>query len=697
MGDEETQERRLSAIMFTDMVSYSALTQENEELAVELLEEHRVILRSIFEKHHGKEIEIVGDAFFVEFTSALEAVQCAIAIQKALFERCQETSKDRWIRVRIGVHVGDVIHRDKQVIGDCVNIAARMEPLAEPGGICLSEDVARQIYNKIELPLKNLGKGELKNIRLPMTVFKVVLPWETASHTYIPSKSILHQKKNIWLIIPIVALFVLILYFTKLSLNNPFNDSGTRSEQWSINRLAVLPFNNYSPNADDEYISDGFTEEIITVLSKIENLQVIARTSVMKFKNQEISVNEIADDLNVGIVLEGSVRKEKDRIRVTAQLIDAHTEEHLWAETYDDKYDHIFDLQNDIAFKVAHALEITLQDMEKNRIETKSTDNIEAYDLYLKGRYYWNTRLPENLMLGMECFHQAINADPDFALSYAGLADTYHLLASYGLLEPKIGFTRAKAAAKRAIQIDENLAEAYNSLAAINLLYDWNWKEAEEVFIKSLNINPNYIQTYSWYALYLSVNRRFDEAKSQLNKALELDPLSAISRTDLGQVYYHAGEYLRAIKEYQISLSLDSNYVYTYAYLGQTYAIQGMLNEAEASFSRAVELTGSKDPATLAGLAYVYAIQNKTGEATAILTQLKNLGDGFYVHPTYLAIIYLALGNREETLDWLERGYQDRSEWMIFLQVEHMLDPLRGEERFMDLVKKMNFKITENI
>jgi TolB-like protein/class 3 adenylate cyclase/cytochrome c-type biogenesis protein CcmH/NrfG len=691
MGDETSQERRLSAIMFTDMVGYSELTQENEKLAVELLEEHRVILRSIFEKYQGQEIEIVGDAFFIEFTSALDAVQCAIAIQKELYGRYQRTTKDRWIRVRIGVHVGDVIHKDKQVIGDCVNIAARMEPLAQPGGICLSEDVARQIYNKIELPLKSLGKGELKNIRLPVKIYKVVLPWEKASISHLLSNSIIKRKKNLSVIVTVVILIILIVIFSNQLLNNSFNNSGIITEKWSTNRLAVLPFNNYSPNADDEYISDGFTEEIITVLSKIENLQVIARTSVMKFKNRMTDINEVAQDLNVGIVLEGSVRKEKDRIRVTAQLIEAHSQEHLWAETYDEKYDHIFDLQDDIAYKVARALEITLKEMEKSQIGKKSTENIEAYDLYLKGRYYWNTRLPGNLMLGMECFFKAIDMDPGFALSYAGIADSYHLLASYGLLEPKIGFPRAKDAAVKAIDIDDNLAEGYNSLAAINLLFDWNWDEAEKVFIKALNLNSNYVQTYSWYALNLSINKRFDEAISLLNKAIALDPLSAITRTDLGQVYYHHGDYNRAVEEYQKSLNLDSTYAYTYAYLGQTYAIQGQLNKAEKAFSYAIELTEGKDPATLAGLAYVFARKNDTSKATAIISQLNNIGNDLYIHPTYLAIIYLALGNREEALAWLERGYQEQSEWMIFLQVEHMLDPLRSEEGFVELVKKMNF------
>jgi TolB-like protein/Tfp pilus assembly protein PilF len=457
------------------------------------------------------------------------------------------------------------------------------------------------------------------------------------------------------------------------------------------NRLAVLPFDNYSPNSTDEYISYGFTEEIISVLSNIKDMQVIARTSVMKYKNIVTDINEVAQDLNVGLVLEGSVRKDQDRIRLTVQLIDSKSQNHLWYETYDEKYEQIFDLQNDIAFRVAESLEIKLKEMEIIGIKKKATKNIEAYNLYLRGRYYWNTRLPANLMAGMEYYHKAIGIDPNYALAYTGLADTYHLLASYGLRPPATSFERAKEAATHALKLDDKLAEAYNSLAAINLLYDWDWKAAEEGFVEALKLKPHYVQSYLWYALYLSVIKEFEKAKSQIYSALEIDPLSAIARTDLAQVYYHQGNYAQAITEYQKSIELDSTYVYTYAYLGQVYAVQGLLNEAEKAFSYAAQLTDHKDPATLAGLAYVYALQKKTNQSIAILSQLQTHQEDFYVHPMYIAIVYVAMEDFDEAMHWLEKGYDDRSEWMIFLQVEHMLDPLRGDERFIELVKKMDF------
>jgi len=692
MANDLGAERRLSAVMFTDMVGYSALTQKNESLAVELLEEHRIILRSLFGKYHGREIETIGDAFFVEFTSALEAVHCAIAIQEKLYTRRNEFPKERWISVRIGIHAGDVIHKEKQVLGDCVNIAARMEPLAEPGGICLSEDVARQIFNKIDLPLKNLGKSDLKNIHLPIKIYKVVLPWDKSSFFIQASKPILIQNKTKLVIVTIVILICITGYILIQSMNHFEGDFTPRSEKLRDYTLAVLPFTNISNDLEQEYFCDGMTEQMISNLARLPKLKVTSRTSVMTYKNTQKKIPQIGKELNVSYILEGSVRKFEDSIRVTAQLIVTEDDIHLWSGDFDREYEKLFDVQDDVSEAIATKIFSNLTSEEKNIIKTDRPRNTKTYELYFKGLSLWNTRLPQNLLIGLDYFQKAIELDPEFALTYAGIADSYHLLTSYGLIEPRIGFPRAKEAASKALELDENLAEATNSLAAINLLYDWDWKEAEKGFIKALKINPSYVQTYTWYALYLSSHKRFDEAKSKLYQAIELDPLSAMVQTDIAQVFYHEGNYEQAIKEYQKSLQLDSSYVYTYAYLGQSYAMHNMLDEAEKAFKYAVELTQKQDPATLAGLAYVYARQNKSELALTIVKRLENIGNGFYVHPMYLAIVYEALGDRENAIQKLQKGYEERSEWMIFLQVEHMLDPMRGDPRFENIVKKMNFE-----
>ena len=413
--------------------------------------------------------------------------------------------------------------------------------------------------------------------------------------------------------------------------------------------------------------------------------------SASNLKNTEKKIPQIGQELNVSYILEGSVRKFEGSIRVTAQLIATEDDFHIWIEDYDREYEKLFDVQDDVAEAIATSIFSNLTVEEKNVIKTDRPSNTKTLELYWRGLSFWNTRLPQNLLIGLDYFQKAVDLDPEFALAYAGLADSYHLLASYGLDRPMNSFPRAKEAAIHAIELDENLAEAINSLAAIKLLYDWIWKEAEKGFIKALKINPSYVQAYTWYALYLSSHRRFNEAKSKLYQAIEIDPLSAMVQTDLAQVFYHEGNYEQAIKEYQKSLKLDSTYVYTYAYLGQSYAMHNMLDEAEKAFKYAVQLTEKKDPATLAGLAYVYARQKRTEMAMKIVRQLENIGDGFYVHPVYLAIIYTALGEQSEAFYWLEKGYEERSEWMIFLQVEHMLDPLRNDERFINLVNRMNF------
>jgi TolB-like protein/Flp pilus assembly protein TadD len=473
---------------------------------------------------------------------------------------------------------------------------------------------------------------------------------------------------------------------------NQFGGGSTPgSEKLRDYTLAVLPFTNISNDPEQEYFCDGMTEQMISNLARLPKLKVTSRTSAMTYKNTEKKIPQIGQELNVSYILEGSVRKFEDSIRVTAQLIATEDDFHIWTEDYDREYEKLFDVQDDVAEAIATSIFSNLTVEEKNVIKTDRPSNTKTLELYWRGLSFWNTRLPQNLLIGLDYFQKAVDLDPEFALAYAGIADSYHLLASYGLDRPMNSFPRAKEAAIHAIELDENLAEAINSLAAIKLLYDWNWKEAEKGFIKALKINPSYVQAYTWYALYLSSHRRFNEAKSKLYQAIEIDPLSAMVQTDLAQVFYHEGNYEQAIKEYQKSLKLDSTYVYTYAYLGQSYAMHNMLDEAEKAFKYAVQLTEKKDPATLAGLAYVYARQKRTEMAMKIVRQLENIGDGFYVHPVYLAIIYTALGEQSEAFYWLEKGYEERSEWMIFLQVEHMLDPLRNDERFINLVNRMNF------
>lgn len=390
MSDVRAGERKLAAIMFTDIVGYAALTQSDEARALDVLERHNKLLRPIFPKHNGREIKTMGDAFLVEFDSALDGTQCAVEIQEFLHDY-NVSSRDDWkIKLRIGIHLGDVVHKSNDVLGDAVNIASRIQPLADPEGICISEQVYDQVHNKTTLSLERLEHSDLKNIRFATEVYKIILPWEK-------------DRKD--------------------------SPERTRLDK---RRIAVLPFDNISPNPNDAYFSDGMTEELISTISKIRGLQVIARTSVIRYKNANKGIDEIGRELEVGSVLEGSVRMSGDRLRVTTQLIDARTSNHVWSDSYDRRLDDVFAIQSDIAKRVADVLQVRLVKDEEKRVESKATESLDAYTLYMKAAQKMFDRTPAGIKDAIHLFELATEKDSRFALAYTGLAACYLVLLDYG-------------------------------------------------------------------------------------------------------------------------------------------------------------------------------------------------------------------------------------------------------------------------
>jgi adenylate cyclase len=394
--------------MFTDMVGYTALTQSNESLAIEILDRHNRLLRPFFPKFHGKEVKSIGDSFLVEFESALDALNCAIEIQSYLHDY-NFSSRESWkISLRIGIHLGDVIHRADDVLGDAVNIASRIEPMAEPECICISEQVYDQVRNKVSQSLVELGPKDLKNVSFPVTVYGVVMPWEK-------------------------------------------HGASAEGASLPVNRIAVLPFANISPDPQDEYFADGMTEELISTMSKVSGLKVIARTSVSGYKGGKKRIDEVARELGVSTVLEGSVRKAGDRLRITVQLINAQTSDHLWAESYDRELKDVFEIQSDIAKTVVNSLEVRLLSSEKKDIEKRPTGNLKAYQLYLRGRYYLNRETREDYSKALDLLKEAIRLDPEFALAYAGISDYYHGGAHYNWFSPEDAFPLMKEHAQKAL------------------------------------------------------------------------------------------------------------------------------------------------------------------------------------------------------------------------------------------------------
>ncbi|HEX6181662.1 MAG TPA: adenylate/guanylate cyclase domain-containing protein, partial [Chitinophagaceae bacterium] len=468
--------RRLSAIMFTDMVGYSALTQHNEQLALELLAEHRAILRPFFTKHEGREIETAGDSFFVEFNSAVEAAACAIEIQTALYERNMVQPAGRHILVRIGLHIGDVVYMDNHVHGDGVNIAARLEPLAKPGGICVSEDVARQIRNKVNYPVEPIGQEKLKNISIPLEIYCIALPWIIQDRQKPKAK----QSAGPWKKIALYT-FVVLIIGAALLLTIFLKNDGANAAVHSKLRMAVLPLKNISNNTQDEYFADGMTEELISSLSKIGGLNVIARTSTMKYKATNKDISQIGRELMVGTILEGSVRKFENKARITVQLIDVASQEHLWSMDYDRELKDIFKIQSEIAKSIASELKVRLIPSETQQLSKSNTDNTAAFQEYLAGKHFLNQRTQESIQKALIHFEEAIKADPQFALPYTSLAYAYTLIgaAGYGNFPRDIVEEKAKTAVMKALEIDSTLAEAHAALGYIKFRMDWDWTGAE--------------------------------------------------------------------------------------------------------------------------------------------------------------------------------------------------------------------------
>src|SRR3990172_1879345 len=445
-----TGERRLAAIMFTDMVGFTALTQRSEGNAINLLDEQKRLVRPLLAKHNGREVQVTGDGFLVEFASSLEAVRCAVEIQSSLRDLNANRPAEQQILVRIGIHLGDIIHRGPDIAGDAVNVASRIEPLAPPGGICITAQVHASVLNKMDIGFESLGIPALKNVATPIEIFKVTGFGEGESK---PAP----LKKG------------------------PPSD-----------RVAVLPFLNISPDQADEYFADGLTEELISAVSQITGLRVIARTSVMRYKGANKPIAEISRELNVGRILEGSVRKAGDKIRISVQFIETVNEEPRWSLKYDRELKDVFAIQSEIAKNVADALREHRLGGAPVSATGRSTGSTEAYLNYLRGRQFWNKRTEDSLKRAILFFEEAIRIDGGYAMAYTGLADCYAVLALLEFMAPNEAFPKAEQAVHRALALNPNLAEAHTSLGLVRFQYSWDWEGAEQELKKAIDINPNY-------------------------------------------------------------------------------------------------------------------------------------------------------------------------------------------------------------
>jgi TolB-like protein/Tfp pilus assembly protein PilF len=455
----------------------------------------------------------------------------------------------------------------------------------------------------------------------------------------------------------------------------------------------VLPFADLSPRGDHEYFSDGITEELINSLAQVEGLRVAARTSAFAFKNRQVDVREVGEKLGVATVLEGSVRKAGNRLRITAQLINVADGYHIWSKTYEREMEDVFGIQEEISRAIVESLKGKLAGAEDMAAIEQAVVEPAAYDLYLKGRYAWHRRTEEGIRSAISHFQQAAEMVPDYARAHAGLADAYAVLGFYDYLPPREAFPKAQAAAERALELDPSLAAPHSTLGYVALYYHWDWPRAEQEFQRSIELDPSYSTAHQWYANFLTAMGRFDEAEREMRRAQELDPLSLIASAALGWVFYFAGDYERALEQCRQTLELDADYAVALLWSGKALEEMNRVDEAIERYRRAITLTNNST-IYVAALARAQAIAGERGQAEELLRQIEARGQsGGYIPSYEIAKAYLALGEQEEALAWLEKAYDQRSHSMAFLKVDRDLTPLHANPRFRELLRKTGHRL----
>lgn len=484
-----------------------------------------------------------------------------------------------------------------------------------------------------------------------------------------------------------IALVAVVLFISLRRKTQPQNQSPP------IRSIAVLPLKNLTDNPANEYFSDGITESLITALSKIKGLKVISRGSVFRFKGRETDPREAGKVLGVEAVLEGSVRKDANSVRAVVRLVSVEDGHVLWTgDTYDHALGDIFALQDEIARSLARGLRVKLSSEGESALAHRYTGDIEAYELYLKGRFFWNKRTEEGLQKSVEYFELAIARDPKYALAYAGLSDSYALLNLYGSAQQKDAFPQAKAAAEKALAIDETLAEAHNALAYVKEQYEWDWAGAEREYKRAIELDPNYATAYQYYSEYLALLGRTEESVAHIKRAHELDPLSLIINTELGYPHFCARRWDEALGYYRKALEIDPDFHFAVFYVARCYVQKGEFDEAIAESRRAVALSGGS-ALTVAGLGYAYAAAGRKGEAREVLRDLTSRSGRRYVSSYLIATLYAGLGENDRALTWLEKAYEERDYLLVMLRIDARLDGLRTDPRFTDLLRRVGLQL----
>jgi TolB-like protein/Tfp pilus assembly protein PilF len=632
--------------MFTDMVGYTALGQRNETLSLALVDEQRKIIRPVFGRHGGREVKTIGDGFLVEFPNAVDAVRCAYDVQRAVREFNLSLESDKRIHLRIGIHVGEVVESRGDIAGDAVNVASRIEPLAEDGGVCLTRQVFDHVQNKVDLSFLTLGPKSLRNVTAPIEVYSMSMPWE--------------------------------------------HETAIR-EKLDKRRIAVLPLANMSPDPNDEYFADGMTEELIGTISQIRDLRVIARTSAMRYKGEKKSVAEIGKELEIGSLIEGSVRKAGDRLRITIQLLNTQTQEHIWSQNYDRELKDVFAVQSEIAERVADALEVKLLGSNNAPVQGSVSENVPAYLAYLKGRALLDRRSLEGYKEAKEQFEWAISQDPNYAPAYAGLAETWYVLGGREAEGVPIQLARKnmEECALKAISLDDRLPEAHVTLG-IKLQDEYDWKGAESEFKRAIELRQDYAHAHRYYAEYLMNLGLFSQAQTEIELAEGADPLSA--EVLMLAIYVHCclRQLDSALLKLEKATKLDPENPHLYEFWAFYNYRKGDYASAVDWLERRLSKSRSQYYYLSGALGSLYVNIGKRDKAMEIKNKLLAQPEDVIGRANNIAFICGYLGDPDECFEWATRAVEEKSLSLIDFRLDPELQYIRDDPRWMELLKKAN-------
>jgi adenylate cyclase len=659
--------RRLVAIMFTDIVGYTAMMGRDENLAIKTVTHHKKVLERLVPKFTGELIQFYGDGSLSIYSSATIALECAIAIQ-------QEFKQDIPVPLRIGIHIGELLIRDGDVFGDGVNLASRIESLGQSGTVMFSEDVFQKIRNNNDFKTQHLGSFEFKNVDKPMHVYAL------ANEGFpVPKAESITGKLKI----------------SAAENEAPAFDKGEKVEsadKLSGKSIAVLPFVNMSSDPEQEFFCEGISEEIINTIVQLPDLRVAGRTSSFSFKGKNEDLRLVGDTLGVNKILEGSVRKSGNRVRITAQLIEASTGYHLWSKRYDRELDDIFKIQDEISAEIASQLKITFADAKPIPKPREQTKNIDAYQLYNKGRSLFYQR-GIALFEAIECFQEALEIDSSYALAYAGLADTYVMLTFHGYMAPDECWAKAIPAAQKAFKYGPDLGETHNALAIIALLHDRDLKATEKEFKLALEINPNHSQARAWYGMfYLAFTRGdFEAGIEQFRLAIENDPLSSYLHSCLALTLSTADKFEESIAPAEYAVKLDWASLIARYSLGYCYLRSGNLEKALQECLIALKMS-NRHAWILHLIALIYLKMNQRDEALKIYQEMKERYQNHYLPPSNLAIVAAALGENEFALELAHTCLDIIDPYFIFI-VRSLKDSeaLRNINGFDKIEERLGF------